>query len=228
MVNELPALGGRGLSTEPGHPFQSGITFGCLNNFCKVNEGTLILWAKVLRAVPQSRLLLLAPRGHARDHVLAVLRQEGIDESRIEFADKQPRLQYLALYHRIDLGLDPLPYNGHTTSLDAFWMGVPTVTLVGKTVVGRAGWSQLCNLGLQDLAARTPDEYTDIAVQLAGDLPRLQELRATLRGRMQASPLSDGKRFARHMEEAYRCMWRTWCQGQTSEVFKTSEDGTSV
>ena len=115
------------------------------------------------------------------------------------------------LYNRIDLGLDPLPYNGHTTSLDAFWMGVPTITLIGKTVVGRAGWSQLCNLGLQELAARTPEEYVEIAVQLAGDLPRLQELRATLRARMRASPLMDGKRFARHMEQAYRQMWRTWC-----------------
>ena len=104
------------------------------------------------------------------------------------------------------------PYNGHTTSLDAFWMGVPTITQIGTTVVGRAGWSQLCNLGLPELAARTPEEFVTIAVQLAGDLPRLQELRATLRARMRASPLMDGKRFAGHMEQAYRQMWRTWCQ----------------
>ena len=143
-VNALPAL-------ENGF-----ITFGCLNNFCKVNEGCLALWAQVLQAVPQSRLLLLAPRGQAREHVLARLEQEGIAAARVEFADRQPRLEYLKLYQRIDMGLDPLPYNGHTTSLDAFWMGVPTLTLVGKTVVGRAGWSQLCNLGLQELAAETP------------------------------------------------------------------------
>ena len=199
-VNELPALA------------NGFITFGCLNNFCKVNDGVLGLWAKVLGAVPQSRLLLLAPRGQARDHVLAMLRQQGIDESRVEFVDRQPRQQYLQLYHQIDLGLDLLPYNGHTTSLDAFWMGVPTITQIGKTVVGRAGWSQLCNLGLPELAARTPEEFVQIAAQLAGDLPRLQELRATLRARMRASPLMDGKRFAGHMEQAYRQMWRTWCQ----------------
>jgi predicted O-linked N-acetylglucosamine transferase (SPINDLY family) len=120
----------------------------------------------------------------------------------------------LQLYHRIDVGLDPFPCNGHTTSLDALWMGVPTVTLIGQTVVGRAGWSQLCNLGLQELAAQTPQQYVALAVQLAGDLPRLQELRATLRRRMQQSPLMDALRFARAMEQAYRQMWRRWCQAE--------------
>src|SRR5262249_22643959 len=159
------------------------------------------------RALPRSQLLLLAPRGPVRERVLARLEQEGINASRVEFVDKQPRAEYLKLYHRIDLALDPLPYNGHTTSLDAFWMGVPTITLVGKTVVGRAGWSQLSNLGLQGLAAETPEQYVALAAELAGDLPRLQELRGTLRQRMQESPLMDGRRFAQHVEQAYRQMW---------------------
>jgi protein O-GlcNAc transferase len=187
------------------------ITFGCLNNFCKVNDGCLSLWAQVLRAVPRSRLLLRAPQGLARDHVLARLQQEGIAAARVDLIDMRPRPEYLKLYHRIDLGLDPLPYNGHTTSLDAFWMGVPTLTLVGRTVVGRAGWSQLCNLGLEELAAETPEQFVAIATQLAGDLPRLQELRGTLRQRMSRSPLTDAPRFARNMEQAYRQMWRRWC-----------------
>jgi predicted O-linked N-acetylglucosamine transferase (SPINDLY family) len=172
------------------------ITFGCLNNFCKIDEDCLALWAGVLRAVPRSRLLLLAPRGPARERVLARLGQDGITPSRVEFADKQPRAEYLKSYHHIDLGLDPLPYNGHTTSLDALWMGVPIITLVGKTVVGRAGFSQLCNLGLQDLAAETPEQYVALAAGLAGDLHRLQ----------------DGKRFARNVEQAYREMWQRWCE----------------
>ena len=188
------------------------ITFGCLNNFCKVNDGCLALWAQVLQAVPRSRLLLQAPRGPARDQVLARLNREGIAAARVEFADKRPRPEYLKLYHRIDLGLDPLPYNGHTTSLDAFWMGVPTLTLLGKTVVGRAGWSQLCNLGLKELAAETPEQFVAIAARLAGDLPRLQELRRTLRQRMSQSPLMDAGLFATHMEQAYRGMWRRWCE----------------
>jgi predicted O-linked N-acetylglucosamine transferase (SPINDLY family) len=91
-------------------------------------------------------------------------------------------------------------------------MGVPVVTLVGQTVFGRAGMSQLTNLGLPELIARTPDQYVQIATDLAGDLPRLGELRRTLRARMQASPLMDGPRFARNVEAAYRQMWRNWCQ----------------
>ena len=96
----------------------------------------------------------------------------------------------------IDLCLDPFPCNGHTTSLDAFWMGVPTITMVGETVVGRAGLSQLSNLGLTELAAKTPDQYVALAVHLANDLPRLEELRSTLRERMSRSPLMDAGRFA--------------------------------
>ena len=123
----------------------------------------------------------------------------------------QPRRKYLELYHRIDLGLDTLPYNGHTTSLDSYWMGVPVVTLVGQTIVGRAGLSQLMNLQLPELIAHTPDQYVEIATNLASDLPRLSELRGTLRARMEQSPLMDAPRFARDIEAAYRTMWRTWC-----------------
>jgi len=188
-------------------------TFGSLNNFFKFNDDCLRLWARVLLAVPQSRLLLLAPRDPARERVWGILEEEGIAPARVEFAaDRLPRPEYFRLYHRIDVALDPLPYNGGTTTLDAFWMGVPTLTLIGKTVVGRAGWSQLCNLGLKELAAETPEEFIELAVQLAGDLPRLEELRASLRERMQQSPIMDGKRFARNMERAYRAMWRRWCQ----------------
>jgi predicted O-linked N-acetylglucosamine transferase (SPINDLY family) len=114
-------------------------------------------------------------------------------------------------YRGIDIGLDTVPYNGHTTSLDAFWMGVPVVTLVGPTVVGRAGSSQLRNLGLPELIASSPEQYVEVAAELARDLPRLSNLRATLRRRMQSSPLMDAPRFARNIEAAYRGMWRRWC-----------------
>jgi predicted O-linked N-acetylglucosamine transferase (SPINDLY family) len=201
-VNTLPALAGA--------PF----TFGCLNNFCKVNAGALALWAAVLRAVPDARLLLLAPTGGARARVRAHLEREGISGERVAFFDRQPRAEYLRAYHQIDLGLDPLPYNGHTTSLDAAWMGVPTVTLVGRTVVGRAGLSLLNNLALPELAARSPDEYVAVAAGLAGALPQLASLRASLRDRMAASPLMDGPRFARGVEEAYRRMWSDWCRSR--------------
>jgi predicted O-linked N-acetylglucosamine transferase (SPINDLY family) len=187
------------------------VTFGCMNNFCKVNDVVLRLWAKVLHTVPASRLLMLAPVVAARPQVLKVLEQEGIAPQRVEFAPHQHRRLYLQTYQRIDLGLDTFPYNGHTTTQDSFWMGVPMVTLVGQTAVGRAGLSLLSNIGLPELAAHSEGEYVRIASELAGDLPRLSHLRATLRQRMQQSPLMDGGRFARNMEAAYRQMWRQWC-----------------
>jgi predicted O-linked N-acetylglucosamine transferase (SPINDLY family) len=189
------------------------ITFGSLNNFCKVNDESLALWARVLRALPTSRLMLLVPRDPARERLLEKLEAEGIAPSRIEFAaDRVSRPEYLRLYDRVDIGLDPLPYNGHTTSLDAFWMGVPTLTLVGNTVVGRAGLSLLCNLGLEELAAQAPDEFVAVATRLANDLDRLEELRSSLRERMERSPLMDGRRFARSIERVYRQVWRRWCR----------------
>jgi predicted O-linked N-acetylglucosamine transferase (SPINDLY family) len=187
------------------------ITFGCLNNFCKVNDEVLQLWARVLREVKDSRLLLLAKPGSHRQRTHDVLGRHGIATERVEFIPPKPRSEYLASYHQVDIGLDTLPYNGHTTSLDSFWMGVPVITLVGKTVVGRAGLSQLTNLGLQELAAHSPDEFVRLVVELAGDLPRLQALRTGLRERMKQSPLMDAEGFARGIEEAYQAMWRKWC-----------------
>jgi predicted O-linked N-acetylglucosamine transferase (SPINDLY family) len=187
------------------------ITFGCLNNFCKVNDRVLELWATIIRQTPGSRLILLVPPGPARQQMEAKLKEEGIEQLRLEWADRIPRMDYLRIYNRIDLGLDTFPYNGHTTSLDSIWMGVPVVTLVGQTVVGRAGWSQLCNLDLKELAATTPGQFVAIARELAGDLPRLEQLRQGLRQRMLNSPLCDAKKFTRGIESAYREMWRKWC-----------------
>jgi predicted O-linked N-acetylglucosamine transferase (SPINDLY family) len=198
-VNSLPALANR------------TVTFGCLNHFGKVNRPVLRLWAEVLRAVPNSRLLLLTPEGPQRQSTLDRLSEEGVWAERVTFVGHQPRQAYLGLYHQIDVMLDTFPYNGHTTSLDSLWMGVPVITLVGQTAVGRAGLSQLTNLGLPELIGRTPEDFVRIAVDLAGDLPRLRDLRATLRGRMEASPLMDVEGFVRGIEAAYRGMWQRWC-----------------
>jgi protein O-GlcNAc transferase len=194
-VNELPLL-------------RNGfVTFGCLNNICKVNDEVLELWGKVLEAVPGSRLILLAPEGAARERIVERLKREGVEAGRVEFVGRQSRGEYLKTYQRMDLGLDTFPYNGHTTSLDALWMGVPVVTLAGRTAVGRAGVSQLSNLGMKELIANSKAEYVRIARELGGDLARLVEMRAALRGRMEGSPLMDAGRFARAVEEAYRWMW---------------------
>jgi len=203
-VNALPA-GEIREGQAVGH-----VTFGCLNNFCKINSAVLRLWAKVMQAVPDSHLLLLTNEGGHRRETLQLLEQEGIDAARIEFAPRQEIPHYLRLYHRIDLALDSFPYNGHTTSLDSMWMGVPVVTLVGQTVVGRAGLCQLMNLNLPELIAQTPEQFVQIAVALAQDRARLAELRRTLRQRMEQSPLMNAVNYTRDIEAAYRQMWRKW------------------
>jgi predicted O-linked N-acetylglucosamine transferase (SPINDLY family) len=133
----------------------------------------------------------------------------------------RPRGEYLRTYHEIDIGLDTLPYNGHTTSLDAFWMGVPTVTRLGRTCVGRAGLSQLHQLGLAELAAESDDAFIGRIVALAADLPRLAALRARLRPRMESSPLMDAARFARHLEAAYRQAWSNYAREPTHKITHT-------
>ncbi|HUB24698.1 MAG TPA: tetratricopeptide repeat protein [Tepidisphaeraceae bacterium] len=206
MAADAPPVG-------PLPAMQAGyVTFGCLNNFCKVNEPTLLRWSRVMQAVPKSRLLLLTPEGESRRRVAEFLQSQSISQDRLSFVPLvQPHHLYMAEFNRIDIGLDTLPYNGHTTSLDSLWMGVPVVTRVGKTVGGRAGWSQLSNLNLAELAARDDENFVRIATELAGDLPRLAELRRTLRDRMNASPLTDAKGFTRGIEVAIRHVWEHWC-----------------
>jgi predicted O-linked N-acetylglucosamine transferase (SPINDLY family) len=198
-VSALPAL-------EKGY-----VTFGCLNNYCKVNRSVLRLWARVLEAVERSQLVLLAAEGSHRRHTLDLLEEEGVKPDRVTFVGRRPRPQYLELYRRIDIGLDTFPYTGQTTSLDAFWLGVPVITIVGQTAAARAGLSLLSNLGLPELIAGTPEQFVSIAAGLADDLPRLRDLRATLRDRLQRSPLMDAPRFARNVEAAYCNMWQRWC-----------------
>jgi protein O-GlcNAc transferase len=196
-VNELPARS-NGL-----------VTFGCLNNFCKLNEGVLKCWAGVMRATESSRLMLLAPTGSPRKWVLDVLLSRAIDPQRVQFVSSRSRPEYLKLYHQIDLALDTFPYNGHTTSLDSFWMGVPVVTLCGPEPVSRGGVCQLRNLGLDDLIAQTPEQLIQIASALAADLHRLSELRRTLRQRMEQSSLMNAGQFAGNMEAAYVELWKS-------------------
>jgi predicted O-linked N-acetylglucosamine transferase (SPINDLY family) len=200
--NPLPAA----TTTPPGL-----ITFGCLNTFGKTNEPTFDLWSQILRNVPNSRLLLLCPEGSHRQRTLAFFQARDIAPDRIRFSPFLAHRKYLELYHQIDLCLDTLPYNGHSTSLDALWMGVPVVTLVGNTVVGRAGLSQLMNLSLPELVTYTPQQFITTATELAQDLPRLQNYRSTLRRRMEQSPLMDPVSFTRDIESAFHTMWTSWC-----------------
>ena len=187
------------------------VTFGCLNNFCKVNEPLLELWAQIMSASANSHILIVAPPGDARGRVAQFMAGRGIDASRVEFADIVERSLYLQSYHRIDLCLDTFPYNGGTTTLEATWMGVPTISLSGQTAVSRGGLTILSHLGLSESATSSREKYVRAAVELAADRDKLARMRNELRERMRNSPLMDGRSFARDFEAAYRQMWRIWC-----------------
>ena len=186
------------------------VGFGCLNNYPKVSGAVLDLWASLLLAVPNSRLRIYMTRDR-QSKTIAHFAGLGVEVNRIQFVEKQPFVKYLEEYHRIDIALDPFPYAGGTTTCDALWMGVPTVTLRGRTAVGRGGVSILSNVGLGDWIAENPAQYVSIAMNMAGDLPGLAALRANLRERMRQSPLMNGRQFTEEMEAAYREMWKKWC-----------------
>jgi predicted O-linked N-acetylglucosamine transferase (SPINDLY family) len=187
---------------------------GCLNNPCKITDLTLRLWGGVLRALPAARMRLLAPAESNRGRLQRRFEAEGVDRGRLEFQAYRPRAEYLRSYHDIDLGLDTFPYNGHTTTLDALWMGIPVVTRVGRTCAGRAGLSQLHQLGLTDLAAESDEGFVLAATGVAHDLQRLAALRGGLRRRLEHSTLMDGARFAAAIETAYRSAWHNHCRRQ--------------
>jgi protein O-GlcNAc transferase len=201
----------------PAAPRATGpIQFGSLNNPCKLNDPILHLWARLMQGVPESNLLIQVVSESHRRKIRDLFQAHGIPSHRIEFAPRCGREEYLRLYDRIDICLDPLPYNGITTTCDALWMGVPVVTLAGKTAAGRAGFSILQNLGLPDLTATDPDQFVSMTANLAADRARLSELRANLRDRMRASPIMDAPKFARNIEAAYRQIWQNWCATQPS------------
>jgi protein O-GlcNAc transferase len=185
------------------------VTFGCLNNFAKINDTVLDLWREILATIPDSRLILMPPKGKIPDRVREKL---GVTPARLIGLSREAPLKYLKYYHRIDLTLDPFPYTGHSTTLDGLWMGVPVVTLSGPTVVSRGSLSILSNIGLSELAVTNKADYVALAVALARDHARLHELRSGMRGRLERSVLMDSTRFARQAESAYRAIWRKWCE----------------
>lgn len=188
------------------------VTFGSMNRFAKVTMPTLQLWRKILQAVPNSRMIIHSKIGDHLNRVKRFFAEGGIDAGRVEFVERKGVQEYMRQYHRLDICLDPIPHGGGTTTCDALYMGVAVVTLSGKTAVGRGGASILNNVGLQEFVAETPEKYVAIAAELAGDVERLASLRQQLRGRLQASPLMNGRQFASDMEAAFRFMWKIYCE----------------
>lgn len=191
------------------------VTFGSFNNLSKITPEVVALWARVLDAVPGSRLVLknnaFTDPG-ARQRYEALFRDHGIKDGRVEMLAALPDTRdHLEVYNRIDIGLDTFPYNGTTTTVEALWMGVPTVTLAGGRHAARVGSSLLHMVGLEDLIADAGNGYVDLAASLATDLDRLGDLRSGLRDRLRRSRLLDAEGFTRSLEDAYRRMWRRWC-----------------
>ncbi len=183
------------------------VTFGSFNNPAKVGPEVLGLWRRVLEAVPGSLLRVRFKNWFAntglRERFTSVL------GDRVEFETEEAGLEgHLASYNRIDVALDPFPFTGSTTTFEALWMGVPVVTLRGEAMAGRWSASMLRSVGLRDLVAGSAEEYVALAAGLARDGSRRAELRRTLRARVAASPLCDGRARARQLERLYRALWK--------------------
>jgi protein O-GlcNAc transferase len=190
------------------------VTFGSFNNPAKVTPRVVAVWAAILAGVPGSRLVLkFGAFGDAgtRARYAGLFAAAGIAADRVELlAHSAGPAGHLAQYHRIDLALDPFPYNGTTTSCEALWMGVPVLTLAGRRHAARVGTSLLRRLGLGALVAADEAGYVATAIRMAQDLPALAALRAGLRARMKQAPLCDAEGFAREVEAAYRRMWQCY------------------
>ena len=146
--------------------------------------------------------------------MLGRLEHGGVAAERITLVSALDTIhEHLAHYGQADIGLDTFPFAGATTTFQSLWMGVPVVSLMTERFIGRAGGSFSVHAGLAELVAETPKDYVEKAVALAGDLPRLKDLRQRLRRRVASSPLCDGPGYAANVEDAYRTMWRTHLSG---------------
>ena len=196
------------------------ITFGCFQRLDKLGETVLTEWGHILTALPSARLRMACKQ--LGDPAVATqfverLQRHGIDPARVSLhGSAMSREGYMARYANVDVMLDTFPYPGVTTTCEALWMGVPTITLAGDTLLARQGAGVLTAAGMGDWVATSVADYIDKAVALAGDLPKLAALRVGLREQASASPLFNAERFARNFEEALWGMWQTWCDKQQS------------
>jgi predicted O-linked N-acetylglucosamine transferase (SPINDLY family) len=196
------------------------ITFGCFNNLAKMNDAVVALWARILVAMPDSRLLLKAKQlGEAsvRARTFERFAAQGIAADRLVPDSYSAREHYLKAYRQIDIALDPFPFTGGTTTAEALWMGVPVLSLTGESFIARQGIGLLMNAGLPDWIAADADDYVARAVRHASDVQRLATLRSGLRQQVLHSPIFDAPRFARHFEAALRGMWTHWCDHQRQQ-----------
>lgn len=196
------------------------VTFGCFNTLTKMTDAVVALWSEILATVPASKLMLMSHQ--LQDpHVIAAtterFRAHGVDPQRLIIRGFAPRAAYLATYNEIDIALDPFPYCGGTTSVEALWMGVPVLTLAGEQFLARQGVGLMMNAGLADWVADDPTHYRALAVAHAGNPAKLAQLRQQLRNRILASPIFDAPRFAGHFEAALRTLWQRHCAANAGQ-----------
>lgn len=204
------------------------ITFGSFNNASKISDATLELWAGIMNSIDGSRLILksasLADVG-TQERIHKRFKDHGIDASRIDLHGRLPSKEHMRFYDNVDIGLDPTPYNGTTTTCEAMWMGVPVLALLGDRHAARVTASLMTNVGLGGLVAETPEGLGKIAAELAADTDRLTQIRETLRDQMKRSALCDGPGHARETETAFREMWRTWCADAPRRMAERRDNG---
>jgi protein O-GlcNAc transferase len=189
------------------------ITFGCFNNYTKLNDTVVALWAKILNHVSDSRLYLKASQFKdqtVREKVIQRFLAYGLDAKRITLEGFDSREKYFLAYQHVDIALDPFPFTGGTTTVEALWMGVPVLTLEGNSLVSRQGVGILINAGLPNWIAKNQDDYLAKAISFTTDLDKLAMLRSGLRKQVLASPLFDAVRFSNYFEAALWAMWQQW------------------
>ena len=207
-VNSLPAL------------INGYVTFGCFNNFSKVNETVIEVWAKILLSVNESRLLLKAGQFKNSDVIstaVSLFNALGVSSDRLSFEGPTNRGEYFKSYNKVDIALDPFPYPGGTTSLEALWMGVPVLTKKGNHFISHNGETIAHNSGQKDWIAQDDADYIDKAVRFSTDLQGLAKLRSGLRAQVLASPLFDAKRFAGNFENAMFDIWEEYNKENSSD-----------
>jgi protein O-GlcNAc transferase len=186
------------------------VTFGCLASNYKLTDATLEVWARILRAVPSARMLLKNSRlGDLsnRDDLLGRFARLGIEPARLTLEGPEEHFDFLRAYGRIDVALDPFPYNGGTTTTEALWQGVPVLCFNGHRWAGRTSRSLLLAAGLGDWVADDAVEHVAMAIELAsahGVAHRLSALRASMRERLRASAVCDCARLCRDLEALYQ------------------------
>ena len=207
-------------SVEPAPAEANGfVTFGSFNNSCKLNPFIIGLWATLLETASDAKLLLKIKAGQEpeiADRYLKQFAQKGVDPNRVRICGWRPPLEHFETYSEVDIALDTFPYNGTTTTCEALWMGVPTISLVGRCHASRVGLSILSRLGLEFFAAATAEEYVAKAAALASSVSALSRMRRAMRARIAVSGLCHARAFARSVEAAYRTMWKRWCDGRAS------------